>query len=319
MGFSNSLVSIVVPIYNAERYLDECLESIVNQDYKNIEIILINDGSKDSSLNLMQSWEEKDSRIILIDQENRGVSYTRNKAISIASGEYITFIDADDIISSDFISVLLQSMLSTKADCSVCNIQPFSMGSPIHFSKGSNTTYNSQETIELLFGHLHGFMANKMYKCSIIKQYGIMLNPEIAISEDLLFNYEYIHRTHTTVYYSGVKYLYRQHGESAFNRLSNIRWFSVLDTMQLLLDKINAYDNIWSSIAVNYMMLTYEAKYRVKFCNSVTPQILSKIETGSHFAEANIGKLDCKNRIKISIMKYLPSLVMFYRRRKKNI
>lgn len=315
MGLSESLVSIVVPVYNAERYLDECLHSIVSQDYRNIEIIIINDGSNDNSLNLMRSWEKKDSRIILIDQENSGVSYTRNKAIKIASGEYITFIDADDIISSDFISVLLQSMVSTKADCSICNIQPFFTETPIHFTEGSIVTYNRQESIKLLFAHLHGFMANKMYKCSIIKRYGITLNPEIAISEDLLFNYDYMQCVHTVVYNSGVKYLYRQHGESAFNRLNNIRWFSVLDTMQLLLDKISTSESFWSSIATNYMMLTYEAKYRIKHCSDVTPQILSKIEEGTRFAETNISILGFKCQIKIFIMKYFPSLVMFYRRK----
>ena len=92
------MISIIVPIYNAEQFLRECIDSILSQNYSNIEIILVNDGSRDGSLNICQSYD--DSRIVLIDKENAGVSSARNAGLKVAKGEYIAFIDADEFMCS---------------------------------------------------------------------------------------------------------------------------------------------------------------------------------------------------------------------------
>ena len=97
------LVSIILPIYNAEKYLERCLESIITQTYANIEIILINDGSTDNSINIIKEYAIKDSRIIIIDKENEGVSVARNIGILKARGKYICFVDADDYIEKSMI------------------------------------------------------------------------------------------------------------------------------------------------------------------------------------------------------------------------
>lgn len=96
-------VSIIIPVYNSEKYISKCLDSVLNQTYKNIEILVINDGSKDNSINILKEYEKKDKRIILIDKENEGVSKTRNLGINKASGEFIMFIDNDDYIDKDYI------------------------------------------------------------------------------------------------------------------------------------------------------------------------------------------------------------------------
>jgi glycosyltransferase involved in cell wall biosynthesis len=90
--------SVIIPIYNAQKYLDECIISVINQTYKNLEIILINDGSKDDSLDIIKKIAEEDGRIIIADQNNSGVSATRNLGLTMASGEYIIFIYSDDYI-----------------------------------------------------------------------------------------------------------------------------------------------------------------------------------------------------------------------------
>ena len=96
-----STLSVIVPIYNSELYIEECINSIVNQSFKNLEIILINDGSTDSSLQICNELAVKDSRIIVLDQENRGQSAARNRGLDIANGDFITFVDSDDSISLD--------------------------------------------------------------------------------------------------------------------------------------------------------------------------------------------------------------------------
>lgn len=94
-------VSIIVPVYNVENYLRKCLDSLINQTLKNIEIICINDGSTDNSLSILEEYASKDERIIVINQENAGVSSARNRGLEIATGEYIAFVDADDSVTPD--------------------------------------------------------------------------------------------------------------------------------------------------------------------------------------------------------------------------
>ena len=115
------LISVIIPAYNCEKYIGDCLDSIFNQTYKNIEIIVINDGSTDGTINILKEFEKKDSRINLIDKENTGVSNTRNLGIKVAKGKYFTFIDSDDWIEKDFIEELHKSIIKNQAEIVRCN------------------------------------------------------------------------------------------------------------------------------------------------------------------------------------------------------
>lgn len=115
-------VSVIVPVYNVEKYLTRCLDSLVNQTLKNIEIICINDGSTDNSTEILNEYAQKNSRIVAITQENAGLSATRNKGIDIAKGKYIGFVDSDDWVSLDFFEKLFQAAEKYQADIAVGNI-----------------------------------------------------------------------------------------------------------------------------------------------------------------------------------------------------
>ena len=117
---NNPKISIIVPIYNTEKYLSKCIESIQNQTYKNLEIILVNDGSTDHSLQICHKYALNDQRIIVIDKENRGISSARNSGLDIASGDYIGFVDSDDYISKDMYQYLLKASLKQNADIVEC-------------------------------------------------------------------------------------------------------------------------------------------------------------------------------------------------------
>lgn len=106
----NELISVIIPIYNAEKYLRQCLESVINQTYKQLEIILVNDGSTDGSLSICYEYQKKDSRIIIISQQNKGAYKARKNAIKIANGKYVTFVDGDDWIDKDMYYDLLKIM-----------------------------------------------------------------------------------------------------------------------------------------------------------------------------------------------------------------
>jgi len=110
----NPLISIIIPVYNVESYLKDCLESVINQTYKNLEIIIINDGSQDNSKEICYNYAKKDSRIKLINKKNEGVSAARNTGMDLATGEYISFIDSDDYIDNDMIEIFYKPEVNNK-------------------------------------------------------------------------------------------------------------------------------------------------------------------------------------------------------------
>ncbi len=112
----NDKVSVIIPVYNAEKFLNRCLDSVINQSYKNLEIICVNDGSKDSSLKILKDYQKRDDRIIIIDKENAGVSSARNDGIRKSTGEYISFVDADDWVEIDMIESLYNSIIENGVD-----------------------------------------------------------------------------------------------------------------------------------------------------------------------------------------------------------
>lgn len=113
-------VSIIVPIYNVEKYLNRCLDSLVNQTFKDIEIIALNNGSTDSSLDILKDYASNDNRITIIDNENLGVSKARNIGIDKASGKYIVFVDSDDWIDTNMIEVLYSNITKNNCDLVMC-------------------------------------------------------------------------------------------------------------------------------------------------------------------------------------------------------
>lgn len=116
----NDLISIVVPVYNVENYLDRCVKSIIAQVYTNIEIILVDDGSSDNSGKICEKWKEKDKRIIVIHKKNGGLSSARNAGIEIAKGKYIAFVDSDDYISKNMYSELYRVLKQNNSDIAIC-------------------------------------------------------------------------------------------------------------------------------------------------------------------------------------------------------
>ena len=120
MKSKNIEVSIIVPVYNVEEYLERCLESIINQTFKNIEVIALNNGSTDNSLNILLKYAEKDKRIKVIDNYNLGVSEARNNGIREANGKYIVFVDSDDWLDKDMIEIIYSNIVENDCDLVMC-------------------------------------------------------------------------------------------------------------------------------------------------------------------------------------------------------
>lgn len=207
---NKTTVSIIVPVYNVEQYLSRCIESIINQTFQDIEVILINDGSTDNSLKILKKYEERDSRIILIDKENEGISQTRNLGIEKSKGEYIVFVDSDDWLELDFIELLYEKAI--QMDCDLV-MSAYTRNYPNRelrkkISLKSNYLFNNQETKEIVLRKLIGPIKEelaqpenldslvtvwgKLYKTSVIKDNHIKFKDIqlIGTAEDLLFNVE---------------------------------------------------------------------------------------------------------------------------------
>lgn len=238
---NNPLISVIVPVYKVEKYLDRCVESIVNQTYKNLEIILVDDGSPDNSSALCDEWAEKDSRIKVIHKENGGVSAARNAAIDIANGEFIGFVDSDDYIDKDMYDVLYKQLISTQSDLSVVGVY---YGERTD-SFASNNVYSKEETQLFLFNQrdymaFNGYLVNKLYKSEIIRVNHIRLNKDVTMGEDMCFNFDYISHIKKMCAsdYCGYHYEYRD--DSCTNSMDAKLNYSIISVTEYFLS--NAAD-----------------------------------------------------------------------------
>lgn len=168
-----SLVSIIVPIYKVENYLERCICSILNQTWSDFELILVDDGSPDGCPQLCDQWKEKDSRIKVIHKENGGLSDARNAGLKIASGELIAFVDSDDWVSPDYLSVLVETLQKNDCDIVECGIIR-TRGEADELRSGKENTkvslFQTEEALEQLIKDslFHQYVWNKLYKRSVI-------------------------------------------------------------------------------------------------------------------------------------------------------
>ena len=182
-----SLISIIVPVYNASPYLHRCIDSLINQTIGNIEIILIDDGSKDNSLSICKEYATRDKRVIVIEQENNGVSVARNKGIEYSNGEFILLLDSDDWLALNTVEILLNEQQIYNADCVVFG---FNQTSGNIWAPNKNITYHSSIELKKEFPYwlnteLLSSSVNKLYKKELIKR---LYPVGMAFGEDLLFS-----------------------------------------------------------------------------------------------------------------------------------
>jgi glycosyltransferase involved in cell wall biosynthesis len=215
----NTKISIIVPVYNAEKHLKECLDSIINQTLKEIQIIIINDGSTDNSKEIILDYVAKDKRVTFIDSENEGVSAARNKGIEKSSGRYIGFVDADDYIAPGMYQRLFEIAEENKSAIVICNATH--VDEKREFSKRlqlENETFLIRDKAPLILDFLRfkydSANWNKMYDSNIIKQHHLKFDNRLAIWEDLLFNLKFIVYTDKITTLSEALYYYRVHDSS---------------------------------------------------------------------------------------------------------
>lgn len=239
----NYLISVIIPAYNAGEYFNHCIKSIVNQTYKNLEIIIIDDGSTDNTPNLCDEWASKDNRIKVIHKENEGASSARNVGLDLSAGDYITFVDADDYLDLDMYEIMLNEIIYYNSDAARCGVvREYQNGKKEDWGTG-NTDIKTVNNRELLIdvaeaiGILPVSPCNKLYSKKCIGN--IRFDTRFKNAEDTLFNFEVSKNIETIVYHDVSRYHYICNPYSTSQRKFDNRMFDeqkVMDVMFKIAD-----------------------------------------------------------------------------------
>lgn len=267
------LVSIIVPVYNAELYLERCIKSILQQTYANIELLLINDGSTDNSLAVCHQFATQDSRVIVVDKPNGGVSESRNCGIAKAKGKYLQFVDSDDWLTPEATAFLVQ-----RAEQSKCElvIAPF---------------YRVIERILMVNGHIkedgkysieefalemmkapanfyYGVMWNKLYRRDIVREYTLQCDKAISWCEDFIFNLQYLcYVKHVYVLQEPVYYYLKRRNSLVVSEMRNSGIYETKKTVfhyyKAFYQKIGLYESYKGRINMYMLSVSADSLFRL--------------------------------------------------------
>lgn len=197
-------ISIIVPVYNVEKYVEKCIQSLINQSYKNIEIILVDDGSNDRSNKIIDEYAKVDSRILTIHQKNKGVSAARNAGLKVATGEYVGFVDPDDYVDYQMYETMLKKIELNMSDFAVCGFSKVTeLSDKEEIFEIKDELLSPKKCVEDLFDFRGGYaikpsVCNKLFRRDKIGD--LKFDENIGISEDLKFVVQYILKCNSIVY-----------------------------------------------------------------------------------------------------------------------
>lgn len=249
---SGPLVSLIVPVYNVAPYLPNCLDSIRAQTYRDLEVLLVNDGSSDSSPEICRSYVQADSRFHLIDKPNTGVSDSRNQALERAGGKYLQFLDSDDWLPPDATQLLVHAAESTGADLTLAHFYRVAGDRAAqrgHIKKERVLTRQefAEEMMKAPANYYYGVLWNKLYRRSIIEAHRLRFPSDVSWCEDFLFNLNYIQYVRLVSAIPKPVYYYRKREDSLVNANVSLRRTvamkrSTFDYYKELYQKLDLYE-----------------------------------------------------------------------------
>ncbi len=260
------LVSLIIPVYKVEKYLNKCVESVVNQTYKNLEIILVDDGSPDNCPNMCEAWAKKDSRIKVIHRKNGGLSAARNSGIEVAKGEYFCFVDSDDYVAKDYVKSLYESLKSNNADMAICEVTEVNEKYNVIDDKKTrerltNCVKTGLELLDLILpAKTYAYVVawNKLYKRELFNN---LRYAEGKIHEDEFIIHRLFARCNRVAIIDKPLYYYLKRGDSIIGIGFNIKRINALEAFE---DRISLCKEIHQpklAIKALYMLLTTVAYY----------------------------------------------------------
>ena len=305
----NDLISIIVPIYNVEKYLNKCVESIINQTYKNLEIILVDDGSPDNCPAICDEWAKKDNRIKVIHKENGGLSDARNAGLAVATGEYIAFIDSDDYIELDFYNKLYKVIKDTNCDISMCNLRMVYENNNVfvdNYDTFEITEYSTTEAMSALIDdEIRQVVWNKLYKADIIKN---ILFDIGKYHEDEFWSYKAIGAADKIAAIDYTGYYYLQRSGSIMGNNYSLKRLDAVEAKCLRQEYINKHFPDLAQKCLTNLLFTciYHGQLSIKFLNKNDKKVaLKNLESivVKNIKHLKLNSLTIKQKIWINITK----------------
>ena len=279
----NNLISIIIPVYNVEQYLNRCIDSIVNQTYKNLEIILIDDGSTDNSGKICDEYALKDKRIKVIHKENGGLSSARNMGLKMVRGEYVGFIDPDDYIEPDMYQYLYELCQRHNVLLSMCNYTRVRDGvEKIQHPVTKEIILSCNEALERF--HTELFSWNKLFHKTLIKDISFSIG--ITYGEDMIFCVQTFDKARQIVYGSEAKYNYIQRIGSASKQHFNIRQLTYFQAADYVYNYANQHLLSWlkkdilrqnCGLAISYLHQIVKFSFKDKI---IINELLHRVRCG---------------------------------------
>lgn len=306
-------VSLIIPVYNTSSYLEKCFNSLRCQSYKNIEIIFVNDGSTDNSLELLKKFKKVDNRVKIVNQENHGVSYARNTGIDNSTGVYIMFVDSDDWVDADYVFQMIYNIKNSSMVC--CNYN-YDEDNLILNSKKENYKITKIEEQSVMYdlllnnSNFSGFLWNKIFNSKIIQDNNIKFDEKLHINEDLLFICEYL-RFCKKIYLIDVElYHYILHDSSALHNSFSIKQISKLNSLEKIITFYEKFSNInYDSLIFDYVFSAKKNLYLLKKYK-ISDMVMKKkcIEVCKLYFFKSFKKCNLKNKIKLLTISLFPKL-----------
>ena len=279
-----SIVSVIVPVYQSEIYLEQCISSIANQDWTDLQILLIDDGSRDRSPIICDLWEKKDSRIQVVHTKNLGASHARNVGLDLAKGSYVLFVDSDDWIESNMISTLVKIIEEDTADIVVCGREVITDNEIKTFSVKNKAVYDNETAMRLLVEdkQVNNYLWDKLYCKDVIKDIRFPYGDRYQVFNDVVSTYKIFKKARKVVHIPEVLYHYRRYEGSLQGRIIQSRKY--IKGLPLLQER-------FEDLEVSYPMIIKElAEHYLVFLNILERNwIREPIENIDRFAD-NINK-----------------------------
>lgn len=259
------LLSVIVPVYNAAPYLKRCIESITNQTYKNLEIILVDDGSKDNSYSICKSFADKDSRIVLTQQANAGSSVARNTGLDLATGQYIAFIDSDDYVRSDMFQKMIDFAIKNKLEVVECGLTSTKNNSNIDSNSKPHTFIETrEEAMERLIREKNWSVWRRIYKKNVVSDLRFIPG---KIHQDVFFTVDVIDNISRQGYISNQFYIYNTENESITRSAYSLKKLDAKDAPYHVFECAKKYNFPIQSLANKYLIGTLISHYDRLFFN----------------------------------------------------
>ncbi len=242
--------TIIIPVYNAEKYLRRCLDSIASQTIKDFEVIIVDDGSTDNSGQIANEFAVSDHRFRVIHQSNGGVSSARNTGLNRAAGKWICFLDADDEFPATALAAFHERYYEDAFDFYIGGYVLLDEHGDFRYGVPERVQYKLSriESIRLMYEPIHyqylGYIAGKLFKRSIIEEFGIRFQQDVYFNEDRLFSTQYMCHCDLVCFFTEPVYRYFENSDSAMSMLFkqfNVRFFTDLDAMILMKESISTY------------------------------------------------------------------------------